>query len=391
MTNSVLKRIGMIWVRELKILSSRPLYLFAEILLPVFVSIFFISLLWEGSANDIPIAIVDQDHTKTSRSIARTLNTLKSTKIIMEAKDYAEARGALQNGDIYGIYYIPENFEKDLMAQRQPTISFYMNSSYYIPGSMLMSDMTTASVLAQAAVGKQLMEAKGMSEDMIMGLIQPINVNTHPINNPGLDYRKYLEIILLPGIYCILVMILTVYIMGREVKMGTSRELLQIAEGNIPLAVFAKLLPTSTIMCLTVCAMNAIMFGVMGYPCQCGLGTMLVSGILLVLAAQSMALFYYGLFPILKFSISMSSFWGVLSISMSSFTFPVAMMPYPLSAWKYLFPLYNYFMIYVDEALNGRGFYYCWPNYIFLLCMLLLPLMVMPLIRKTYEKMEYVA
>lgn len=41
-----------------------------------------------------------------------------------------------------------------------------------------------------------------------------------------------------------------------------------------------------------------------------------------------------------------------------------------------LFPLRHYFLIYVDQALNGYPMIYSWPNYVALLIFMTLPFLV---------------
>jgi ABC-2 type transport system permease protein len=86
----------------------------------------------------------------------------------------------------------------------------------------------------------------------------------------------------------------------------------------------------------------------------------------------------------------MAAFWSVLSISLSGFTFPVSAMHPTLQMWANFFPLHPYFNLYVDQALNGRSLYYTWINYVLMLIMTLLPIFVMPNLRRAYREMKYI-
>jgi|SRR5574344_267344 ABC-2 type transport system permease protein len=390
MEYSLIHRYWMIIVRECRELVSRPMYLITMVLVPVFLAIFFLSLMDSGTPTDMPVATVDNDNTKTSRNIIHTLDAFKANEVVFHAKDFNEARQAMKKGEIYGIYYIPNNFEKNLLAFRQPTVSFYTNSAFLIPGSLLMSDMKTMSVLSQAAVGKSVLEAKGATKEQVTAILQPIAVDCHPIGNPWLNYSVYLNNILLPGIYNILIMILTVYILGQEVKLGKSRGLLRIAHNDIGVAITAKLIPITALLTLMTIAMNVVLYKYLGFPCKCGIGQMMINSFLLVISSQSMAIFYFGLIPITRYSLSMAAFWSVLSISLSGFTFPVSAMHPTLQMWANFFPLHPYFNLYVDQALNGRSLYYTWINYVLMLIMTLLPIFVMPNLRRAYREMKYI-
>ena len=80
---------------------------------------------------------------------------------------FEEARQAMQEGKIYGIFYIPKDFGVDATAGRQPKLSFYTNGTYLIAASLLFRDMKTMSVLAGASVGLQTGLAHGYTENQI--------------------------------------------------------------------------------------------------------------------------------------------------------------------------------------------------------------------------------
>ncbi len=388
--DSIFERIWLIIKREIGILTSRPLYLFGMVAAPLFSAFFFISLMHQALPNDMPVAVVDKDNSPMSRRVVRQLNAFKQTKITMHCADFSEARKAMQKGDVYGIFYIPKNLEKNVMANRQPEISFYTNNSYLIAGSLLFRDMKTISVLGTAAVGQQYKLAQGQTEKQAMTALQPIAIDTHLLGNPWTNYSVYLNNLLLPGILNLLIMIMTVFALGSELKRGTSEAWMHIADGNIFTALVAKLLPHTLIYFVVVTFIDVLLYGYLGFPCKCGLPAMLIGSYLLVLAAQAIAIFFFGLLPIMRLSLSLASLWGVISLSISGFTFPVPAMPPILQAWSYAFPLRHYFLLYVDQALNGVGFAYSWYNYLALALFLFLPFTVMSRLKKIYNAPTYI-
>ena len=56
-------------------------------------------------------------------------------------------------------------------------------------------------------------------------------------------------------------------------------------------------------------------------------------------------------------------------------------------AW--LFPLRHYYLIYVNQALNGYSILYVWTSVLALLCFLILPLAVLPRYRTAFLKYKY--
>ena len=105
--------------RECRRLVSRPLYLFCMVVAPLFCYIFFTTLMGSGLPTDMPVGIVDQDMTSTTRQLTRTLDSFQQSKVVAHYPTFNEAREAMQRGDIYGFYYIPEGTTAEAQAQRR--------------------------------------------------------------------------------------------------------------------------------------------------------------------------------------------------------------------------------------------------------------------------------
>ena len=74
------------------------------------------------------------------------------------------------------------------------------------------------SVLANASVGLQTLQAKGMDERTAMAFLQPIVIDTHALSNPWLNYSVYLNNTILPGILMMMIFMVTVFAIGSEIK-----------------------------------------------------------------------------------------------------------------------------------------------------------------------------
>ena len=94
-------------IREIKRLCRQPIFWFAGIGAPLFCYVFFLTLMANGLPTDLPLGLVDEDATATTRSIARNLDAFQQTDITAHYPNATEARQAMQRGEIYGFYYIP--------------------------------------------------------------------------------------------------------------------------------------------------------------------------------------------------------------------------------------------------------------------------------------------
>lgn len=376
--------------REVLRIAVRPLYLFCMIIAPVFCYLFFTTLMANGLPTDLPAGVVDLDNTSTTRNIIRNLDAFQQTHIVAHYPSVMEARKAIQRGEIYSFYYIPEGTTEATLASRQPKVSFYVNYSYLIAGSLLYKDQRTISELAAGAVGRATLYAKGATEDQAIAFLQPIVIDTHALNNPWLNYSVYLCNTLFPGILMLLIFLTTIYTLGEEVKNGTGRELMRLADNSITKVLIGKLLPHTLVFFVIAVFYNVYLYGYLHYPCHSGIFPMLLAGLLLVLSSQAFGVFLFGLFGSFRLALSAASLWGVISFSISGFTFPVMAMHPTLQALCVLFPLRHYYLLYVNFALNGYPLIYAWQAVAALLVFLLLPFLVLKKLRTILLQYVYV-
>ena len=286
-----------VMARECRRLTSRPLYLFCMVVAPLFCYVFFTTLMESGLPTNMPVGIVDQDQTSTTRQLARNLDAFEQTAIVAHYPTFNEAREAMQRGEIYGFFYIPQGTTADAQAQRQPTVSFYTNNTLLIAGSLLFKDMKTMGELASAAVGQATLLAKGATEDQAVALLQPIVIDTHPLNNPWMNYSVYLNNTFMPGVLMLLIFMVTVYAIGVEIKERTARQWMRASNNSIWIALAGKLLPHTAVFFLMGICYNVYLYGFLHFPCNSGILPMLFATLCLVLASQSMGILMIGTLP----------------------------------------------------------------------------------------------
>ncbi len=376
--------------RELRRMASKPIYWFCMIAAPLFCFVFFTSLMAEGLPTDMPLGLVDNDNTTTSRSLARNLDAFEMTSIKEQYANVTEAREAVQRGDIYGFYYIPKGTTRKAQRQELPVVSFYTNYSYLVAGSLLYRDMRTMSELASGAASRTVLYAKGATERQAMAFLQPIVIDSHAINNPWLNYNVYLSNVILPGLLMLFIFMVTVFSIGTEVKYNTVHDWLIMARGSMFHALAGKLLPQTLIFFLIGIAFAIGLYGVLHFPCHCGLPTMLLVMFLGIIVAQGLGVFMFAMLPTLRMSLSFASLWGVISFSICGMSYPVMAMHPTLQGLSLLFPLRHYFLLYVNCALDGYPLMNAAPYVVGLLLFAMLPLLLLRRLKKMLLVVPYI-
>ena len=388
-----MKTLNLIWLvakRECKILTVNRIYFFSMVVFPLLAMVFFTSLMDEGLPEDMPVGIVDLDNTTTSRSLIRRLDAFQSSQVVAHYPSVAEARRAIQENEIYAFLYIPKGTTDDLLASRQPKISYYYNMASVMSGSLLMRDLKTISTLGSAAVGQATMRAKGYTQEQITAFLQPIRIDLHQVANPWTNYNSYLSTVIVPGVMMLFMFLISAYSLGTELKFGRGKEWLKMADNRIVVAILGKFLPQALVFLSLIFFYEFYMYGIMQFPHQGDLWDIILLSLLEVFASIGFGIFAFGLMPSLRMSMSICSLWAVLSFSLAGFTYPVMGMDAPIQALTWLFPLRHYYMLYQITVFNGFSLIDAWFHFVALVGFTLLPWFVIMKIKNAMLHYVYI-
>ena len=382
--------IGRVALRELDILRRNRIYGFCMVVFPLLVVVFFTTMLDEGTPQDLPIGVIDQDNSATSRGLIRNLESMRSTRVVYWFANVTEARNAMQEGKVFAYLYIPEGTAAKLLAGRQPKISYYYTMTCMTAGSMASKDLTTIGTLGSMAVGQATLSAKGASKEQIKAAMQPIAVDAHMIANPEGSYNYTLTTVFVPGILMLFMALLSAYSLGMEMKFDTGKEWLARADGNILVAILGKYLIHALVFLLVIFFYEWYIFRVLHFPHLGGVWSIVRLTFMQVLAGLGFGIFAFGLMPSMRMSMSISSLWQVLGLSMCGSAFPVAGMDAPLQAMSWLFPLRHYWMLYQATVLNGFPIIEVWFYFVSLVAFTLLPWIVLRKVKNAMLNYVYI-
>jgi ABC-2 type transport system permease protein len=373
---AILSSIWEVALREINRMSSRGLYIIVTLVLPVLSILFFSSLFREGVPTKMPIAIVDLDQTVSSRKIARNIDVTPLSKVTEYLQSESEAMSELRTGNIYGFVVIPKNMQADILASRQPVISYYYQNGFLIAGGLMQNDLTLILHTLSGGINIQKREAMGQPEDYIMSQVQPIQLSTHQLFNPTANYSVYISTIVMPIMLQLFILLMTVYSIGIEIRERSSHEWLRLSDKSMFIALTGKLLPYTVIFFTLMMFQNFMLYKVMQIPMQTSLGWLMLGSLMFVLAYQAIGVFCIGLLPMMRHSLNMSAFYGILALTLCGFSFPIESMPPVFQYWASGFPVRHYMHIFQSQILAGFELRYSIVSYLYLSLFLLLPFTV---------------
>ena len=378
-------------VREIQRVFRNPVYIIATVGIMTLLYVFFFTFLSEGAPQSLPIGVVDNDHSNISRRLIREVNTTPYVDIRQQYTSFEEARDAMQRGKIYAFFVIPENFYADILAFQQPKMSFYMNQAYLMGGSLSMKELTTMANLAPAAVQRELYRARGYNDKTIMGLIQPVVVDSHLIGNPYLNYPAYLLTTVFPGLLGLIILLITTYSIGVELKNKTSRQWLKTAGKSYWTAIIGKLLPHTLLYIIIYMVGVYLMFFVFRFPMEGSLAFYMLGAVIFIITMQCMGVFFIGAMPVISTGLSLAILYGILAVTMSGFTYPLEYMPPAIQGLAILFPMRSFYLFTIDTAMLGLPATHTAKYLLMIAVFMLLPLFTTKRLHKALIYQNYPA
>ena len=374
--------------RELRRIVRKPRYVILLTLGIAFTFLFFATMMKEGQPENLPVAVVDEDGSYMSRRVCHEINATQGVKVVAVYNNHLEARQAMQRGEIFAFYEIPAGTYNELLQFHAPHFGLYSNPAYLLAGTLSYKQLATMGMLAAGAVQREVLRKKGYDEEQIMGLIMPVEFDTHLVGNPCANYQVYLMTTLIPAVIAFICLLHTIYLIGREREEHTIRELMRKAGGNGLHAIAGKMVPYTVHYSLLLLIANFLMFGPMHFPLEGSWWIMVLASVLLIVAAQGVGVFIGGCLPDASFSMGVGAVYGALCFSLSGFSFPVEAMPRLFYGLSWLYPIRHYYRIYSDTAIFGSGFEHSWPYFCALVAFGVLALIGIWMFEKQYERSE---
>lgn len=370
--------------REIKLFSSRYLYIFVVIGLPLFSLIYMATIFGNGQIENVPVGIVDNTNSPLTRKIIREVSAVPQLKVSPEHyyQNEQQAREALQKMDIYAYLVIPSDFDSKLYNGFNPTLTYYnqyalLSIGENVNGAFLnVLSNVTASLLEESG------HKAGLSQEQITAMLMPTSARNFPIYNPDLDFSVYISYPFFFIFFQIIILVFVVYSIGMELKTGSAQEWVKTAGNNMFIAVTGKLALYAGIFIVEAVFANYIFFGVVKIPVACSVTPLILSGILLVLATMCLGVLLISILPQLTIAISLASMLGALGATTCGVTFPVEGMYKVFEYICYLFPVRYFTHINHNMLYETIGFPYSWPYFAALLAFTIPALALLPRLYK---------
>lgn len=130
-------------------------------------------------------------NTSTSRQLINTFNAGPNVYVAYEPGDMDEAKHLFYDREIYGVVYIPSDYEEKLLGGQQAVVSLYVDASYFLMYRQAFQELVSGIGTTGAMVEFQRLIAKGANIPQATATTQPVIYQSHNLFNPYLGYGSF--------------------------------------------------------------------------------------------------------------------------------------------------------------------------------------------------------
>jgi len=185
----------MLLLREVKLVAKDHSLLLTLLIAPLLYAFFYGSIYSYKTEEEVPIAVVDEDHTGLSRLMIRQIDNTQMVHVAA-VTNLAAAKESMLHGKVQGFLYIGEGMEKKVLSLQQANMVLAVNAARFLPSSDVMGTITQVGLTVGAGVRLQYLQKQGMNTEASLQEVMPVKPDFRPLFNNRTDYGTFL----LPGL-----------------------------------------------------------------------------------------------------------------------------------------------------------------------------------------------
>ena len=322
----------------------------------------FMQLLIMGSAitNDvkhIPLVVVDQDKTPSSREIVRTLRAVELFDFQGFADSSRQAVRALDDGRAKAVLVIPRGFEEDMERGTNPSVQVLIDGVDGNSAGITLGHITSM----VSRIQREWAAGRRMRNPAAAGQAEMVEVIPKLYYNPELDSKLNF----VPGLIGLLLLMITTMLTAinivREKELGTLEQLMVTPLGGIQL-IIGKTIPFTIlgIVQFTVGIIAARL--VFGIPINGSIPLLYSMVLLFLMSTLGLGIFVSTITYTQQQAMFVAWFTMIFTLLLSGFFVPIKNMPRLIQYLTYINPLRYFVNVLREIYLKATPFRYLWQE-----------------------------
>lgn len=205
-----------IWWVEMKNTIKDEGVLIFFIIVPLLYPLLYSWIYNNEVVRDVPVVVVDQSHTATSREFIRMFDASPDVKVAYYCNSIPEAKSVVGHQKANGILYFPEDFERTINRGEQAHVSIYCDMSLMLAYKAIYQTSLYVSLNIGKERQKEMIGTVTVRDEELR--TQPLEVAEEPIFNVTGGYGNAV----LPGV--LILILQQTLLLGIGLAAGTARE-----------------------------------------------------------------------------------------------------------------------------------------------------------------------
>ena len=312
---------------------------------PLFAFVVLTAVFSNPVIRGLGVVVVDADRSETSRAFIEQVAAAPGLSIVERAGDLASAARAIRSGEAIGAVYVPDDFERDLKAERRPQVVAFYNQQFLTAAGIASSGLSDSlAAAAQQAVVRAAPKASGIGS---------LVAETITLVNPARNYAQFLLRALLPVVVHIIITVAAGYAVGSEFRRRSMRTWLACAGGNPIVALTGKLAPLFAIFFVIMLVTPLILEGLLGISFRGNAPMTIVAASLFLISYLALGALLQLLVRDLATGLGLTGLVVSPAFGYAGVGFPVLGMNAFASAWGAILPLRWYMAVLLGQAARG--------------------------------------
>lgn len=325
------------------------------------------ALIWwifsAGLPRQLPIGVLDQDHSGLSRQMQRFLDATPGLKLVDSYDDASQAMQALRRADVYAVVQMPPDFARRINLGQSTQVTLLHNAQLGTHSGLIQRDVRAAVATLSAGVEMTARNQRGQSLLTTRVAMEPIQAKMLTLFNVSLNYEQFLATALIPALLHILAMTVGAWAVGRELRDSSLGQWLGEQPNWVEAgaALLGKLCwPLLSLGVVGVGALLGLTWGRSWHPpgslLWVSLGLLALLALSLVMGALAAVATMS-----LRTALSITGFLSAPAFAFSGVGFPLGSMPALAREWAQMLPYTHYIRLQMEQLQMGAPVRYSVP------------------------------
>lgn len=320
---------------------------------------------------EVPVAVVDHSHSELSRQYIRLLDATPDVAIAHRAQDMMEAKGLMQSAQVYGVLYLPHDFEERLLRGEPSVYPFYAVTDAFLYYEAMERANLEVMEAMDGDYRTQLIEFLSLGSLAAVATQSPVTVVGTALYNPIEGYGVYL----IPSVLMIIIfqtlMMLVAMRAGSDRQHGTLLPYARVRRNRMEMALSLVCGKTIT---------YAILYGVFAFflvgllplvfniPHGASWGVLIALLVPYILGTSFLGLALSRWYTDAEAPILLIAFFSIGLIFLSGVSYPLELIPWYWQVVHYIIPAAPAVLAYVQLNSMDATLRDVWPQLLALYC-----------------------